>query len=125
MLCSVCKKNMAVIFINKLDKDGKNPTMSEGLCIDCAKKRGIDPIKSVIDSVDNLSPDQMENLTKQFEGLLGKFDPDSMANMANMFGPLENMDFDAFNNFESNLDEDSQDKNEKRKKKKKIKKQNI
>ena len=38
MLCSVCKKNMAVIFVNKFDKDGKNPTLSEGLCVDCAKK---------------------------------------------------------------------------------------
>jgi len=96
MLCSVCKKNMAVIFVNKLDKDGKSPTLSEGLCLDCAKKRGIDPIKSVVDSVDNLTPEQMENLTKQFEGLLGKFDPDSMANM---FGSFENMDFGAFNGF--------------------------
>jgi len=96
MLCSVCKKNMAVIFINKLDKDGKNPTLSEGLCLDCAKKRGIDPVKTVVDSVDNLTPEQMENLTKQFEGLLGKFDPDSMSNM---FGSFENMDFGPFNSF--------------------------
>ena len=57
MLCSVCKKNMAVIFVNKFDKDGKNPTLSEGLCVDCAKKRGIDPIKSVMSSVDNLTPE--------------------------------------------------------------------
>lgn len=98
MLCSVCKKNMAVIFVNKLDKDGKNPTLSEGLCLDCAKKRGIDPIKSVVDSVDNLSPEQMENLTKQFEGLLGKFDPDDMGNM---FGAFENMDFGPFAGFNS------------------------
>jgi len=96
MLCSVCKKNMAVIFVNKLDKDGKNPTLSEGLCLDCAKKRGIDPVKTVVDSVDNLTPEQMENLTKQFEGLLGKFDPDSMSNM---FGSFENMDFGPFNSF--------------------------
>ena len=96
MLCSVCKKNIAVIFVNKLDKEGKNPPISEGLCLDCAKKRGIDPVKSVIDSVDNLTPEQMENITKQFEGLLGKFDPDEMGNM---FGGFENMDFGPFSNF--------------------------
>ena len=39
MLCSVCKKNTAVIFINKQGQDGK--TELEGLCYDCAKKRGI------------------------------------------------------------------------------------
>ena len=102
MLCSVCKKNMAVIFVNRFDKDSKNPTLSEGLCIDCAKKRGIDPIKSVIDSVDNLTPEQMENLTAQFEGLFGKVDPDSLNGM---FGAFDNMNFDAFNNIQNSFDE--------------------
>lgn len=37
MLCSVCNKNTAVIFINKLDSNGKNKL--EGLCYDCAKKK--------------------------------------------------------------------------------------
>ncbi len=97
MLCSVCKKNMAVIFVNKFDKENNKPTFSEGLCIDCAKKRGIDPIKSVVDSVDNLTPEQMENITKQFEGLLGKFDPDSMPNI---FGSFDNLGFDPFSSFD-------------------------
>ena len=38
MVCSECKKNTAVIFINKLE-NGKTET--EGLCYSCAKKRGI------------------------------------------------------------------------------------
>ncbi len=123
MLCSVCKKNMAVIFVNKLDKDGKNPTLSEGLCLDCAKKRGIDPVKTVVDSVDNLTPEQMENLTKQFEGLLGKFDPDSMANM---FGSFDNMDlgpFSAFGDF-SPMQEENDEKGNAVKTKTKEKKAN-
>ena len=37
MLCSDCKKNTAVIFINKLGEDNK--TEVEGLCYDCAKKK--------------------------------------------------------------------------------------
>ena len=36
MLCSDCKKNNAVVFINKKDNDGKNTL--EGYCYDCAKK---------------------------------------------------------------------------------------
>ncbi len=124
MLCSVCKKNMAVIFVNKFDKDGKNPTLSEGLCIDCAKKRGIDPIKSVIDSVDNLSPEQMENLTKQFEGLLGKFDTDAFGNM---FEQFDASGFNALNNFDdmSSTSEDfKEEQGQKTKTKKKEKKEN-
>ena len=40
MLCSACNKNVAVIFINKVE-DGKNSL--EGLCYNCAKERGIKP----------------------------------------------------------------------------------
>ena len=41
MLCSDCKKNNAVVFVNKKGEDGKNTL--EGYCYDCAKKRGINP----------------------------------------------------------------------------------
>ena len=40
MLCSECNKNTAIIFIDK-EKDGKN--VLEGLCYDCAKKKGMNP----------------------------------------------------------------------------------
>ena len=121
MLCSVCKKNMAVIFVNKFDKDGKNPTLSEGLCVDCAKKRGIDPIKSVMSSVDNLTPEQMENITKQFEGMLGNFDPDSLGNM---FGQFENMNFENFSPFDTPPEESNEENGKNTKTKKKEKKEN-
>ena len=48
MLCSVCKKNLAVVFINKLDKDGKSTGETTGLCIECAKKQGIDPLANIM-----------------------------------------------------------------------------
>ena len=121
MLCSVCKKNMAVIFVNKFDKDGKNPTLSEGLCVDCAKKRGIDPIKSVMSSVDNLTPEQMENITKQFEGMLGNFDPDSLGNM---FGQFENMNFENSSPFDAPDEEPNEENGKSTKTKKKEKKEN-
>ena len=71
MLCSVCKKNMAVIFINKLDKNGKQTNESTGLCVECAKKQGIDPLANIIKSMENISPEDMENMSKQFDSLLG------------------------------------------------------
>ena len=45
MLCSMCKKNTAVIFINKQGADGKAEV--EGLCYECAKKKGINPIDTM------------------------------------------------------------------------------
>lgn len=41
MLCSVCKKNAAVIFINK----SNDASQMEGLCYECAKKQGINPFR--------------------------------------------------------------------------------
>ena len=37
-LCSRCKKNVAVVFISRLD--GEN-TVNEGLCLKCAKELGL------------------------------------------------------------------------------------
>jgi hypothetical protein len=45
MLCSVCKKNVAVIYVNKII-EGKMQTM--GLCIPCAKKQGLAPMDQIM-----------------------------------------------------------------------------
>ena len=37
-LCSRCKKNVAVVFISKLEGDR---TINEGLCLKCAKDLGL------------------------------------------------------------------------------------
>src|SRR5699024_7123407 len=66
MLCSDCKKNNAVVFINKKDNDGKNTL--EGYCYDCAKKRGINPIDSLMKQA-NLSEEDLNNMTQQFESM--------------------------------------------------------
>ena len=44
-LCSKCKKNVAVVFITKID-NGK--TVSEGLCLKCAKDMGLKPVEDMI-----------------------------------------------------------------------------
>ena len=66
MLCSQCNKNNAVFFINKQDKDGN--TSSEGLCYECAKKRGINPIDNLMKQA-NISEEDLSNMTKQFESM--------------------------------------------------------
>ena len=66
MLCSDCKKNNAVVFVNKKGEDGKNTL--EGYCYDCAKKRGINPIDSLMKQA-NLSEEDLNNMTQQFESM--------------------------------------------------------
>lgn len=62
MLCSVCQKNAAVIFINKSNDTNE----MEGLCYECAKQRGINPLDALAKQA-NLSDSDIENMSKQFE----------------------------------------------------------
>ena len=62
MLCSDCKKNTAVIFVNKSDKDGKIENI--GYCYDCAKKRGINPLNNISGNI-SFSNADLNNLNNQ------------------------------------------------------------
>ena len=65
MLCLICKKNTAVIFINKIE-DGKNSV--EGLCYNCAKEKGINPLE-VLAKQSNLSEDELNDMSSQLENI--------------------------------------------------------
>ena len=96
MICSQCNKSNAVVFINKQDKDGN--TSSEGLCYECAKKRGINPIDNLMKQA-NISEEDLSNMTKQFE---------SMFNDMAENGELQNFQENLIN-MEDNDSDDSDD----------------
>ena len=93
MLCSDCKKNNAVVFVNKKDNEGKNTL--EGYCYDCAKKRGINPIDSLMKQA-NLTEDDLNNMTQQFESMF----KDMSDNMN--FTDIQEDNNDSYNPDESN-----------------------
>ena len=45
-ICSRCKKNVAVIFITKIE-NGKST--NEGLCLKCAKELGIKQVDDIVE----------------------------------------------------------------------------
>ena len=75
MLCSVCKKNAAVIFINK----SNDTSQMEGLCYECAKKRGINPLDALAKQA-NLSDSDLENMSMQFESMFNDMSENSDLN---------------------------------------------
>ena len=75
MLCSVCKKNAAVIFINK----SNDASQMEGLCYECAKKQGINPLDALARQA-NLSDSDIENMSKQFESMFNDISESSDLN---------------------------------------------
>ena len=44
-LCSKCKKNLAVVFISKMEGDR---TVNEGLCLKCAKDLGLPQVDEMM-----------------------------------------------------------------------------
>ena len=67
MLCSKCNKNTAVIFLNKLNPATKEQ-QTEGLCYQCAKDLGINPLEALAKQA-NLSQTDLEDMTSQFESM--------------------------------------------------------
>ncbi len=78
MLCSVCNKNTAVIFINKIE-NGKNSV--EGLCYGCAKAKGINPLE-VLAKQSNLTEEELNDMSSQLENIFS----DITENMSDMDG---------------------------------------
>ena len=74
MLCSKCKKNPAILFFEKNDGKGEDKKL-EGLCYNCAKKQGIDPLETLYRQNDVLAHDpvSMEEMRKQFESMFKDF----------------------------------------------------
>jgi hypothetical protein len=68
--CSICKKNIAVVFITKII-NGKQ--IQQGLCISCAKKQGIKPINDILEqtglSEEDLDKMNSDIMDKMMEGM--------------------------------------------------------
>lgn len=60
-LCSRCKKNVAVIFVTRLDA-GK--TTSDGFCLKCAKELGLKPVDDIMKRM-GLSEEELEGLSNE------------------------------------------------------------
>lgn len=75
MKCSICKVNIAVIFITKVI-DGKQQPI--GLCMPCAQKQGIAPLNQILQQT-GMTQQDFENLNNQMMSLLENADMDNIA----------------------------------------------
>ena len=66
-LCSRCHKNVAVIFISKLEG---GETKNEGLCLKCARELGIKPIDDMMKKM-GISDEDLDNLTNEMMSAFG------------------------------------------------------
>ena len=73
MICSVCKKNPAVVFINKIEN---NKTEVQGLCYNCAKEKGINPLQVLTQNA-NISEDDIQEFSEQFGNFVNELNESS------------------------------------------------
>lgn len=69
MLCSRCKKRMAVVFITRMEGD---KSVNEGLCLKCAKELNIKPVTDLMDKM-GITDEQLDAMDDQMNGLLDSF----------------------------------------------------
>lgn len=93
MLCTICNKNTAVVFLNKQEENGTQKL--EGYCAQCAKKLGINPLEALMKQ-SNLTQDDLNNMTKQIESIVN--------NMA------ENIDIDEISSKMEDMDQEELDR---------------
>ncbi len=72
MKCSVCKENVAVVFITRVI-DGKAEPM--GLCMSCAQKQGLAPLQQMI-TQSGMTQEDIENLNNQMADIFGTMNMD-------------------------------------------------
>lgn len=65
VMCARCKKNMAVVFVTRVE-NGK--TKSEGLCLKCARELGVDLSKSM--EAMGVSPEEIDKFEEQMAEIM-------------------------------------------------------
>ena len=93
-LCSRCKKNVAVIFITKVE-NGKST--NEGLCLKCAKELGIKQVDEIVERM-GITDEDLDSLNSEMNQLIQPEDDEddigsrtaTFPHMNRLFGGLGN-----------------------------------
>ena len=102
MLCSMCNKYQASIFSSKITPDGKREM--EGLCINCAKKQGINTDEILKAQSQTVFNQNANDVNKQLEGLF--------KNLSENLGDIDGIQFGAIPSTQFEDDSDSDEPQE-------------
>ena len=69
-LCTKCKKNIAVVFITKIEN---GVTMNEGYCLKCARSLGVPQIEQAVKQM-GFSDEDLDNLSDEMSSMFGQID---------------------------------------------------
>ncbi len=72
-MCTKCKKNIAVVFITKVEN---GVTMNEGYCLKCARTLGVPQIDQAVRQM-GFSEDDLDNLTDEMSSMFGQIEEEN------------------------------------------------
>lgn len=73
MLCCKCNKNLAVVYITKLDQNGK--TVNEGYCLSCAQELNLGPVNDIMKNM-GINAEEMDGLNREMSAMLEEMGDD-------------------------------------------------
>lgn len=123
MMCSRCKKRVAVVFMTRMEN---GQTVNEGLCLQCARELGIGPVNELMDKM-GITEEEMDNMNEQLMSMMDSEgadfeadpdDPDFMPGGAQTFPFLQQM-FGNFGQQQGSAPSSNEPKKEKKAKKEK------
>ena len=105
MLCTRCKKRMAVVFITAMQGEEKR---NEGLCLVCARELGIPQVKEYMDQM-GITDENIDDICQQVEDLEEQFE---MGGSETMPGFFQNFMMGGFSSEDDELPDDISDSEE-------------
>ena len=66
-LCARCHKRVAVVYVTKIEN---GETVTEGICLKCAKELGIKPVNDILEKM-GVSSDDIDEIADNIESLPG------------------------------------------------------
>ncbi len=105
MLCTRCKKRMAVVFITAMQGEEKR---NEGLCLVCARELGIPQVKEYMDQM-GITDENIDDICQQVEDLEEQFE---MGGSETMPGFFQNFMMGGFSSEDDEISDEFADSNE-------------
>ena len=67
MLCCKCNKNLAVVYVTKMEPDGTQK--SEGYCLTCAQELNLGPVNDIMKNM-GINADEMDSLNREMAAMM-------------------------------------------------------
>ncbi len=89
MLCCRCKKNLAVVYVTRMDPDGTSK--NEGYCLSCAQELNLGPVNEIMKNM-GLNAEEMDGLNREMADIMEEMGEEGLGMPMDIIGGDDNDD---------------------------------